>query len=322
MSKSGKSELNSEETRKMLISAIAEVAEAKVSALEKAINKKAPPIIHKDDLRIAIRSGSMQAAVELEKKQKKNGQPLDAKAAENFRKEIDNHVDGLLSDTPDLSGSKVQMVAKINDLRTNINRFREANGVDLIEKPKVQEPKLSSEKTWNAIVNEFAKRADEKVNAVGTLENDNISNTKGRLEKQLGNTFKEILEDEKFTKNLDPKTAEIFKNNSKELVDHIVTKTKDSQATNINGLIGDIKTEVNKFQVTPKDKILDWQKVADVCKSVKLDKLAEFCHEKHLEGLTKEVKANLSVKLANHPKGTTHDADHKLFTPDHNTKGR
>ena len=317
MSKDGKTELTKEQTDKMLVSVIANVADAKINDLEKAVGKEAAPSIHKDDLRIAISSASTQAVMELEKKQKKNGQPLDAKAAEEFRDKIKDHVDELLSDTPDLSGSKAQIAEKIKDLRQNVNRFREDKGVDLAEKPKTEELKLSSEHTWNAIVTEFDKRATEKVSALGTLTNNNLSNTKEGLEKQLEKAFKEILEDEKFTKNLDPKTAEIFKNNSKELVDHIVTKTQNSQATDIGGLINNIKSEVSKFQVTPKDKLLDWQKVADVCKTVKLDKLADFCHEKHTESMAKEVSAKLKKDLAARISKPSPDSTHKPPHVDH-----
>ena len=67
MSKSGKTELDEKETNKMLASAIAEVAEGKIKQLETAISKETAPVIHKDDLRIALSSASVKAVADLEK---------------------------------------------------------------------------------------------------------------------------------------------------------------------------------------------------------------------------------------------------------------
>lgn len=185
---------------------------------------------------------------------------------------------------------------------------------------KDEKVKISSEQTWNMLALLVIERANAVVTAKELKlydEKDRINDKilkgdpaaiKNILKTKLVNAFNEAIDEHLKDPKFDKETAEYFKKNTSELANHILRKTKAFEGEDVN--IGDAMETLRKevsalkgnIEVNPKARSSNWQRVSDFCKSAKLDKLAEFCHDKHVESLTKEVSKELKVNLDKHQK--------------------
>jgi len=205
-------------------------------------------------------------------------------------------------------------------------------------KPQDQTSKLSSHESWNKIIEEVAKRADRTIDenkstlearGLSMLNVQEIVNNRLTLGDKLKESFKQTFDDDKFTKNLDPKTVELFKKNNDKLAEYIISKSEDVRLrggeAHVKDMTENMKHSVTEFNAkaqvgADKNKKLDWQKAADFCKSIKMDKLAKYCHDKHVEGLAKEVSKSLEADLAKHNMKTSPDSKRRM--PSHDDHGR
>ena len=125
--------------------------------------------------------------------------------------------------------------------------------------------------------------------------------------------------------HLDHKTVELLKQNSDKLVDHILDNSKvfSDKNLNIDSAKLHLKHEVSNFsrEIEIHSDRSGWKKAADFCKSIKIDILADFCSQKHMESLAKQISKNLNkdhskshkVNLdASKPKAPKHKANTNL----------
>jgi|GEM_PF-4496724 len=170
---------------------------------------------------------------------------------------------------------------------------------------KDEKKNLSSLETWNLLASTVAETSKLKLNKVEEWSNKNIPKNgkidgevgqamRSNFEATLSEEIKSKLNDKEFTKNLDPKTAEAFRQNINIYVSKMLVNIPDfsGEKKDFTKKFQNIRDEADKFKkgatIDPKAIETNWAKAENVFKSVGIKPLADFCHDRHLETISKK----------------------------------
>lgn len=329
MKKEEQAALITNETNKRLATMFANIVDEKITQVENASSST-----YKESLHTAISSASKDAITKFEEEQKRKGRSFDVAAVKDFKDQIDGKVEGMLKDVKDFSGKKSQAdQSQITTLRKKLDNYRADNEIAPSAKSTTVEPKkLSSLDTWNLLVDEVSKTSKLKLNRVEEWTNKNIPKNE-KIDNDLGQTMrsnfestlsadiKNKLNDKEFTKDLDPKTAEAFRQNINTYVNKMLVNTPDfsGDEKDFEKKFQNIRDEADKFKkgatIDPKAIETSWAKAENVFKSVGIKPLADFCHDRHLEAISKKIGKELDSNIATHPLKSLADSNLRFNKP-------
>ena len=315
----------------------------------------------KGQLAPILNLGTQAATVRIEKAHKDTGPVLDSEALADFKAnqgEYASKMAGFASNKDFSDGKKI--AEQIESLKKEVNDFKDtlksslnakeevvekeaSNKIspadDLVKKPRGK-AELSSIETWNLLVEKAAEVAHKDISrlsessATMTLEMLAFQNEK--YSREMQKTFEAELKSFSNEHKLDPKTVNDYKEKSeaslKEMLKNpkTVNDYKEKSEASLKEMskikAGSIKDKIDDFKtkttIDPNDVKSGWKKVADFCKSAKMDRLAEFCNEKHIEAAAKKISKELDANLSKDHSKVKSDSNKKYYKPRGEDHGR
>jgi|GEM_PF-3500028 len=341
MSKDGTAPITEEESKKLIDSKMAQIIYEKINSFEKAlasdIDSRAKLAVQppKEEVAQANRTKEETFRHELSENlanlvvDNRRENKINPFVAEDYLEDGHAHIKRMIGKTVGFSGSKEELAAKMNLLRQQV---KESTG-SLEQKPEgnlqVKTPKLSSEETWNLIAETLTKTAENKIASAEKEIKPGKELYKAPLKEDLRSEFVEVIkqQQEEYKKNgreLDPKVVDMFIQNKSKVVDYLVPQAGAYSGRTIEGHteISSIKENIIRFNTgitaNTDNKRFSWKKTADFCASIKLNGLAEFCHEKHVDNLAKSVTGKLNKGLKDSEKINLNSRKTKSTKHDYN----
>lgn len=328
------------ETMSVLTDAVAKAAVDKIDQMGQRLSNEAANSdsgnldperanLLKKQLAPTLSLATQRATAGIEKAYKDAGPILDAKALTEFKanqKDYASKIAGFAS-TKDFSGGKEKIAEQIGNLKSEVNSFKDNLKTSPSAKAEVVNKEASSEisptsnlaqkqkekssiETWNLLVEKAAEVALKEFNEIskGAMTPAMIAYKNEKLSPGIQKTFETEIESLNSKLNLDPKTVDAFKKNSEAYFKEML---KNSE-TSIEAKTQEFTT---KTTIDPNDIKSNWKTVGEFLKSKNMDRLAEFCNDKHIETAAKKISKELDKNLSKDHNNIKSNSNVKYYKP-------